>query len=300
MLTWVDGELCGEEAAKVSAFDRGLTIGEGVFETVKVVDGVPFALGRHIARLRRSAAALGLGAPDEARVREACAAVVGQLGALSADVRLATGQSEERRPGQGRRRLGLHRLRITATGGAAPLGLVRGEAMPTLIVAMSAIPETSAATSVALVPWARNERSPVVGLKTTSYVENVRMLDWARSCGAAEAVMANTRARLCEGAGSNVFVVVDDQVLTPSRASGCLPGVTRELVLEWTDAREADLDVGVLDQAEEIFLTSSLRSVQPVDAVIYDDRRRDLPAPGPVTDRIMGVFADRSQLNPEP
>ncbi|WP_026875989.1 aminotransferase class IV [Jiangella gansuensis] len=276
MLTWVDGELLDEADAKVSAFDHGLTVGDGVFETVKVVGGVPFALGRHLARLGRSAAGLGLPAPDESTVTKACAAVAAQAGQ------------------------GMYRLRITYTGGFGPLGSQRGDAGPTLVVAMAAAAPMPPVTTVAVVPWPRNERGALAGLKTTSYAENVVALARAAQVGATEAICADTRGRLCEGTGSNVFVVVDGQVLTPPTSTGCLAGVTRDLVLEWTDAEEAELDLEVLDRAEEIFLTSTTRDVQAVSAVDWGSRRRELAAPGPVTARLATVFAERSAADPEP
>jgi branched-chain amino acid aminotransferase len=100
-----------------------------------------------------------------------------------------------------------------------------------------------------------------------------------------------------EGTGSNVFVVLDGRLFTPPLASGCLAGITRELVVEWSGAQEADLPLGVLAEAEEIFLTSSLRDVQGVHRV--DDRL--LPgAPGPVTAKAMRVFAERAAADPNP
>ncbi|PSK96958.1 branched-chain amino acid aminotransferase [Haloactinopolyspora alba] len=277
MLIWLNGELIEESEARVSVFDHGLTVGDGVFETAKVVDGVPFALSRHIARLERSATGLGLPRPDAEIVRKACTEVAAQ----------ARGQA-------------MHRLRITYTGGPSPLGSQRGDAGPTLVVAIAAAADMPATTPVAVVPWRRNERSAVTGLKTTSYGENVVALARAHAAGASEALFADTRDRLCEGTGSNVFVVVDGQALTPSLSSGCLAGVTRALVLEWTEATETDLDLDVLNSAEEIFLTSSTRDVQAVESVRGDTRRRDLPAPGPVTARIAATFAERSAADLDP
>jgi branched-chain amino acid aminotransferase len=153
----------------------------------------------------------------------------------------------------------------------------------------------SDSTSIATVPWVRNERSAISGAKTTSYAENVVALDYAHQRGASEAIFANTVGQLCEGTGSNVFVVVDGVVLTPTLGSGCLAGITRELVLEWTDAREADVDLGVLQTADEIFLTSSTRDVHPV--TLADDR--ELKA-GPVTAAIRETFRLKSSADLDP
>ncbi len=144
---------------------------------------------------------------------------------------------------------------------------------------------------VCVVPWPRNERGAMVGVKTTSYAENVVALAHAAERGAGEALFANTAGNLCEGTGSNVFVVVDGRLLTPTLASGCLAGVTRALVLEWSDAQEADVPVGALAGAEEAFLTSTTRDVQPIRLV----NGTALPAaPGPVTAAVMETFARRS------
>jgi branched-chain amino acid aminotransferase len=120
-------------------------------------------------------------------------------------------------------------------------------------------------------------------------------LEYAHVRGASEAIFANTVGQLCEGTGSNIFVVVDGVALTPALGSGCLAGVTRELVLEWSDAREADLDLGVLQVADEIFLTSSTRDVHPVTRV--DDR--ELMA-GPVTAAIREIFRLKSSADLDP
>ena len=99
-------------------------------------------------------------------------------------------------------------------------------------------------------PWPRNERGALAGLKTTSYAENVVALAHAAERGATEAVFANLPGHLCEGTGSNVFYVVDGELRTPTLASGCLAGITRALLLEWYGGREVDEPVEVLADAE--------------------------------------------------
>ena len=134
-------------------------------------------------------------------------------------------------------------------------------------------------TSAVTVPWPRNERGALAGLKTTSYGENVVMLAYAKERGATEAVMANLAGDLCEGTGSNVFYVVDGELRTPTLDSGCLAGVTRALVLDWYGGREVDEPIDVVRRASEVFLASTTRDVQPVSA--WDDV--ELPVPGPIT-----------------
>ncbi|WP_329226188.1 aminodeoxychorismate lyase [Streptomyces canus] len=273
MKIWLDGGLQDTETARISVFDHGLTVGDGIFETIKAVDGRPFALTRHLDRLTLSARGLGLPDPDHDEVRRACAAVL------------------EAHP------VPLGRLRITYTGGQGPLGSDRGEHGPTLVVALGESARRPDSTAVITVPWTRNERGALTGLKTTSYAENVVALARARADGASEALFANTVGLLCEGTGSNVFVVLDGEIHTPPLASGCLAGITRALTVQWTGAKETDLPLDVLERADEVFLTSTLRDVQAVHRV----DARELPgAPGPVTAKAMRVFEERSGHDLDP
>ncbi|HEY2548953.1 MAG TPA: aminotransferase class IV [Streptosporangiaceae bacterium] len=270
----MNGELFGDEAARISVFDHGLVTGDGVFETIKVTDGLPFALSRHLTRLGRSATGLGLAEPDLDQVRDGALAVIANSP-----------------------RLPLARLRITVTGGIAPLGSERGDSPVTAIVAMAAAKPPAPAVDVTMVPWPRNERGALAGLKTTSYGENVRALAYATARGGSEAIFANTAGSLCEGTGSNVFVVSGGRLITPPLAAGCLAGVTRALVIEWAGAVEEDLPAGALATAEEAFLTGTTRDVQPIRSV----SGTVLPAaPGPVTRKAAEVFAMRSAESPDP
>lgn len=273
MKIWVDGALRGADDATVSVLDHGLTVGDGVFETLKAVEGRAFATRLHLERLARSARGMGLPEPDLEEVARACEAVL------------------DANP------VPLGRLRITYTGGVSPLGSDRGDAGPTLVVAVGTANRRPDTTAVVTVPWTRNETGALAGIKTTSYGENVIALAHAHRQDASEAILGNTRGRLCEGTGSNVFVVLDGRLLTPPLASGCLAGVTRRLVAEWSGAQEADLPLKVLAEADEIFLTSSLRDVQAVHLV----DGRELPhAPGPVTAEAMRAFAERSAADIDP
>ncbi|KOU38843.1 class IV aminotransferase [Streptomyces sp. WM6373] len=275
MRIWLDGALRDVDSATVSVLDHGLTVGDGVFETLKAVRGRPFALTRHLERLTRSARGLGLPDPDLDEVRRACAAVL---------------EAEPVEHG---------RLRLTYTGGVAPLGSDRGDAGTTLIAAVAASPRRPDTTSVVTVPWVRNERSAVAGLKTTSYAENVVALAAAHRAGASEALLANTVGRLCEGTGSNVFVVLDGELHTPPLESGCLAGITRALIVDWAGAKETDLPFEVLADAEEVFVTSSLRDAQAV--VRLDGRELGTGGgPGPVTAEVMRIFEVKAGADLDP
>ncbi|MBT3970314.1 MAG: 4-amino-4-deoxychorismate lyase [Actinobacteria bacterium] len=261
---WVNGQLVDRSTPSISAVDHAIVVGDGVFETLQVAGGTPFALTRHLARLRFSSDGLGLLPPDDDQVRQAVASV------LDADPQAGL-------------------VRITWSSGAGPLGSSRGDGPGTLIVATQKTNVWEASTRVHLCPWTRNEHGALVGLKTTSYAENVLALDAAHQRQCSEALFLNTAGLLCEGTGTNLFVVVDDQLVTPPLSSGCLAGITRALVLEVTDAQEGDLHPDDLAQASEAFLTSSTRDVQAISHI--DDLA--LPqAPGPQTQAAAVAFAE--------
>ena len=270
---WVNGRLVPEAEATTSARDHGFVVGDGVFEAVKIDHGRLFALTRHVARMARSAAGIGLPGFDPALVRRAAQEVVD----ANADV-LTTGFDV---------------LRITFTGGPGLLGSGRVDGPPTLVLGVTPGHDPEPGTGVITVPFRRNDVGALTGLKTTSYGENVLALARAHAAGASEAVFANTRGQLCEGTGTNVFVVRDGELLTPPLSSGCLAGVTRALVLEWRGAREVDLPYDALTTSDEVFLTSTTRDVQPVVAV--DGAPVGGGAPGPVTREVARVFAARQR-----
>ena len=274
---WVDGVLVDAGAPAVSAVDHGVTVGDGAFETAKIDGGVPFAVTRHLRRLDRTMVGLGLPPADHDRIREGVDAVL-------------AGEPVE-----------FGRLRVTVTGGRGPLGSDRHDSDLTHIVTAVPHARPKAHGAVITVPWVRNERAATAGLKTTSYAENVIALASAKEHGAVEALFANTRGELCEATGSNVFVVVDGVVSTPPLSSGCLAGITRELVMEWCAHEglavvEETLPLDVLTRADEVFLTSSIKDVFPVSAV----DGRALPAPGPLTERVADVWARHAEKGMDP
>jgi branched-chain amino acid aminotransferase len=274
---WVNGRLVEPDEPVLSALDHGVTVGDGVFETAKIEGGRPFALRRHHARLQRSAAGLGLAPLD--------------LDVLDEGIKAVLDGSD----------LEFGRLRYSVTGGPGPLGSDRLPSAPTYIVLAGPQPRPPESGALAVVPWTRNERSAVAGLKTTSYAENVVALAYAKERGALEAVFANTRGELCECTGSNIFVVRDGEVLTPPVDSALLPGITRELTIEWArlsgiPVRETALPLSVLDEADEVFITSTTKDVLPVHAV----DGRALGPERPMTTRLGELFRSNAQRDSDP
>jgi branched-chain amino acid aminotransferase len=272
---WLNGSLVDPAEALVSVFDHGLTVGDGVFETLKVIGGQPFATRRHLERLHRSARGLGLNVP---LTEQSLRAVIDEVVATA--------------------RLDLARLRITLTAGVTPLGSGRGESAPTLIVAAAPLVRWEPETSAVTVPWPRNERSAITGVKTTSYAENVVALAEAHKVGASEAILPNIAGNLCEGTGTNVFAVFGGELVTPPLLAGCLAGVTRALVLELLpDADEENIPMAALAKADEVLLTSTTRDVQPLR--LLDGR----PLPGvdgPQAQQAMAALADLQARDLDP
>jgi branched-chain amino acid aminotransferase len=262
-VVWVNGRLVEAAEARVSPFDHGLLTGDGVFETMKIVAGRPFAVRRHLDRLARSTAGMRLPCPSRQLVLAAIDDVI-RANAIDAG-----------------------RLRVTVTGGPGALGSDRAAVEPTVIVAAGPLPDWPAATDVVVAPWPRNERGALTGVKSVSYGENVVALAHAHDHGAGEALFANLAGNLCEGTGTNVFVGIGGRLVTPPLSAGCLAGVTRELVMELVDVIEDDLPVAAFLQADEAFLTSSTRDVQAVRAV---DGRPLPKCPGPLTEGAGAAF----------
>ncbi|HEX5268447.1 MAG TPA: aminotransferase class IV [Acidimicrobiales bacterium] len=275
MKVWLDGGLVDEHRAVVSVFDHGLTVGDAVFETVAVRAGRPIAVTRHLWRLQRSAGVVGLEAP----------ALDELIGAVTETV-AANG-------------LGDAVVRVLLTSGPGPLGSVRGGRRVTAAVLAGPYPGWADTAEVVLVPWPRNERSALAGVKTTSYAENVVALAEARARGGSEAVFANTAGNLCEGSGSNVFLVLDGTLVTPPLSSGCLAGVSRAIVVELLGipVEERDVPMAALAQAGEAFLTSATRNVQPVRTV---DGAALAACPGPLTQRVAAAYAALLERDPDP
>lgn len=268
--TWINGRIVSTSEARISPFDHGFLVGDGVFETLVARNGKPFTPTRHWRRLVASCQAMNITPPEYETYVNAMQ---------------ATMQAND---------LADARIRVTLTSGDGPLGSDRGDAPATMTVAATALKPWPPTDTVMTVPWTRNERSALAGIKSTSYGDNVRALALAHREGAGEAIFANTRDELCEGTGTNIFIVSAGVVQTPPLSSGCLAGVTRALVLEACAAagiavEEVTLPITSLQSCEEAFLTSSTRDVHPLAKI---DQRAMPGVAGPVTQRVAKAFQD--------
>lgn len=289
LLVWIDGDLVPAERATVSVFDRGFRNGEGVFETFRAYGDFVFRLDAHLRRALAGAAELGFDVGPAARLREAVT--------RTAQANLAALDGRD------------SALRLTVSAGPIdPDSPFPGHAMgtPTAVV-------TSHALALAADRFERGARAVTVPLarefphvKAVSHLVAVTARRRAREEGADEALLTTTTGEVLEGAGSNLFAVVDGTLVTPPLDAGLLAGVTRSVVLEVAERlgvpyATAPLSVEQVWGADEAFLTATTREVTPLLTV--DGRSLGDGRPGPVTARILAGYraiVDEERAAPEP
>jgi branched-chain amino acid aminotransferase len=277
-IVWVNGSQVDASSRHVSALDRGLTLGDGLFETVRLYGRRLFRLDRHLSRLRDGCHALGL--PVPAGVGDMVSSVV-QAGARAGYANAT--------------------VRVTVTRGVGPRGVAPPPSPePTVVIVMQPLSGVSAVVhergiDARIASGRRNDRSPTAGLKTLAYVDAVVALAQARAAGADDALFLDTHDHLAEATSSNLFLVVDDTLCTPPLSCGVLPGITRAAILECAiklgvDTAERELSLEDLARSREAFLTSSVREVVPL--VRVDDRAVGDGTPGALTHRFIDAYAD--------
>ena len=245
------GVLRSADAAVIAANDQALVQGLALFETLMAIRGRAFAVSEHLERLGKGARRFGLTPPGEDLLRGAISTVI-RANALGDHPRT--------------------RVRVTLTAGPGDRRLAPDAAAQRLLIEASPAPEYPEIAHLITVPYCRNDRGALVGLKTINYAENALAAAAARRAGADEALFPNTRDQLCEATWANVFVYLQGRVLTPPLESGCLPGVTREIVIRLARELgiamiESDLAMDTLGEIEGAFLTSTLRGLQGVGSI---------------------------------
>lgn len=259
------------QEVRLSPGQAGLLNGWGVFTTIRIYDGRPFAFDRHWKRLTTDANRLKI--PVEWQPE----AVLDRLGEL-----INTNQLKD----------GCARIYFVYNR----VGFwVSEETMPAvdLILYTSDLPQRKGPVRLAMQPYGRYAASPLAGVKVTSWLENVWMLDQALRRGFDEVVLLNERNEVTECTAANIFCVRRGEVLTPPLSAGCLPGVSRAILLEIGDqvgvpVKEASLTPEGLLGADEVFITSTTREIQPVSAI---EERTIEQVRGPVTERLAKAFS---------
>jgi aminodeoxychorismate lyase len=263
------------ENAVVPVNDRGFTLGDGLFETIPLYGGAPFLLDRRLSRLRGSARIISLRIPF-------------------ADDEIANAVTNL----AGRRGISRGVARLTVTRGTGPRGYGIADCdSPTWVLTVEPYEPMShekweRGFALASVTIRKNAASPLSGIKSTSALERVMILDEARKSGADEALVLSTDGQIACGSAVNVFWARDGRIETPSLNCGILPGVTRALTLELAGKDNLKCEEGrfppsVLKEAREVFVTNSLIGIVPVTRI---DGREISHSPGPVTHRLAEMY----------
>jgi branched-chain amino acid aminotransferase len=269
---------------QLSLLDRGFTLADGLFETMRATGGAIFRLRPHLDRLRAGAAALHIAIPDDLDLDALVAAALHR----AADAGLADAA-----------------VRLTVSRGPAAHGLGARGGRATVVLLVQPPPRFAPdiherGITAAIASGRRNERAMTAGLKTLAYTDAIMALAEARARGADDALVLDTEGHLAEGSSSNVFLVLGRTLATPPLSCGALPGVTRAAVLELARGlgiavAERALVRRELRAAREIFLTSSLRGIAPVVRVVGDGGGELVVgdgAPGPVTRALVEAYAE--------
>ncbi|MDR1990043.1 MAG: aminotransferase class IV [Acidobacteriaceae bacterium] len=282
----VNGHLVDEAHAVVSVFDHGFLFGEGIYETLRTYNGKPFLLGRHMRRLRASAAMIALAIPlsDEE--------IAGRFQSTMRAAGLGPGSGDAY-------------LRILVTRGIGELSY-NPSACGTPSVVVIAKPHIDPpaevyahGVDVVLVGVVRNHPGSVSPLiKSNNLLNNALGMQEAFARGAFEGVMRNYRGELAECTTSNLFVVKDGAALTPPLDAGLLAGITREFMFEVGEdagvpVREQVLRDEDLLGADEAFLTSTTREIVPITRV--DGHVISAGTPGPVTRTLLDAFRAKAR-----
>lgn len=259
------------QEVRLSPGQAGLLNGWGVFTTIRIYDGRPFAFDRHWKRLTTDANRLKIPVewqPDTVRDR---------LGKLI--------DANQLKDGCARIYFVYNRVGFW----------VSEETMPTvdLILYTSDLPQRKGPVRLAMQSYGRYAASPLAGVKVTSWLENVWMLDQALRRGFDEVILLNEHNQVTECTAANIFCVRNGEVLTPPISAGCLPGVSRAILLEiggqaGVPVKEAALTPEDLLGADEIFITSTTREIQPVSAI---EEQATAQVGGPVTKRLAEAFS---------
>jgi branched-chain amino acid aminotransferase len=280
---YVNGKITSADQAMVPVYDHGFVYGEGVYETMRTYNRVPFLYDRHMRRLRRSAERIALDVPF---TDEALLASIDQTIAAAGDLREAY-------------------VRVLHTRGVGDLTYdLKSTPVPTTVIIVKPFEAYPARVydqgiRLALVDMLRNHpRSVNPIIKSNNLMNNALAMQAAYRAGAEEALMCNYRGELTECSQSNFFLVRGGAALTPPSESGLLEGVTRAFLFELgrelgIDVREETLYPKDLDTADEMFITSTTRELSPV--VNVDGKAVGNGAVGPVTKKLTALYQQRAE-----
>ena len=266
--TFIDGEITVSEKSRISVADRGLTLGDGLFETIRVSDGKAVNVRAHYARLSASLELLAIKTNRTQKDFEA------ELDLVIEKNNLVQGS-----------------LRYTVTRGVAERGLAHPTSgKPTVIVTAGSAPAAGDAISCLISGMLKvNEHSPLTQVKVLNYAEKIFALNDAKGRGFDDAILLNTSDRVVGATTANLFIRRGSEVMTPALADGCLPGTVRSAVVAELDVAETCLVTQDVIAAEELVLTNAL-SVRAAKQV----NNTGLIGKGVLYERVFDVFESLS------
>lgn len=246
MKIWHNGAIKTEEDARIAVTDRGLTLADGVFDTMLAVDGVTEHQAAHFARLTKHAAVLGITIPY--------GDFFTQIPMLLQENGFTTGR---------------HAVRTTITRGPGIRGLMIPESPEvTVIMRASPVPDVAAECRLMVAHTVRrNEGSPLSRIKSLNYGDNILALREAVVAGADDAVMLNNAGFVACASASNIYVRVGADILTPPLPDGAMDGIVRAHLLESGFAREGRISAEQLYDSAEIYLSNSITGLRRAEMV---------------------------------
>lgn len=274
---YLNGEFIPEEQAQVSVFDRGFTHGDGLFETLRVRNGKPFRLEMHYARWTESAKEIFLKIPIECKPLERILQVLVEANGLRDAM-----------------------VRIQLTRGPFHTGLeLISDQQPTLVISAKPFvpaPEEwiTQGIKIGILPDSAVKTGILDRqIKSSSYLSNLMARHWAQEHGCQEAILTTETGALSEGATSNIFIVKNNTLVTPSLNPYILAGVTRRVVLECAsslniDFKEQSVALKDILEAEEAFITNSRIGIVPIRKIHGQDKIFSIP--GKVTHALREAY----------
>lgn len=218
------------EADQVLPIESSLLRGDGIFETLLSIDQSAVAWDRHYARMQKAANKVLISIPAKIDIDLAIAAIL-------------------------KDEIGRNRLRVVCLGDGS------------WFLTLQPVAEVAESISLTKFPYVRDSRALLAGVKSLSYADSITAIRYAENLGFDDAIFLNERDEVVETGLSNLLILTNEGWRTPAIASGCLPGITRELLMSWFGVKEATLTLPDLLSAKAVFTTSSIRFVQRVDKI---------------------------------
>ena len=275
----IDGKVAGENEARISVFDRGFLYGDSIYEVIRSYGQVPFAMKEHLRRLHRSADAIEMDLPmSSMQIESEIRKLIAEAGNPDSYIRVVVTRGEGEISLDPAMAVNAHTIIICKEYQAPPRHLY-----------------TEGASVILVKSGKLTDGALPAGSKTGNYLVNLMALAKAKQRGSYEAILVDGTGKIAEGTTCNIFIVRAGRVITPSLETGILAGITRSIVIElcrrWSiPLEERDLYPKDIKEADEAFLTSTIRDVMPI--TIVDEMPVRNGRPGPVTENLRRAYLE--------